>query len=798
MSLLDLAGRGFASLERLPISGIASLEAYDFTVDVSDNGLTSLDCPDASPNAKVLRQVEILIAQQNDLRDLLNVQFAFPNLVVLDVSDNALEAIVTDDQACLAELPALDTLIAAGNKMLNFALGTFWPGLKVIDLSSNALRDVPNFAPFCPNLVTVLLNDNAIDSLQHLAARLPPTLEQLDLSNNAIDDWHRLAQLTAFAETLTSVNVSGNDFCDRVKFSWRIFLAWLLPCAASVDGAPINDHEKDAVKDLFRDGHGGFSMRLLATMDEGRELELEDYLNLHCRVTVRPNHPRRVSPTPSRHVDPFAANASTTSAGGRGGSGARDDQQQYQQRRGRSPQPSPRKQTASAENVAPPAPALQSVVAAPKLASQQQNEPIHTAVANNNTNPNSNITTNGNNTNNNTTNNGGGSSAAVTQALQQLQGKVKVIQEVVKVLRQADLARRARAALVIQKYFRGWRARCRSLSAADMERLRRLKRATIVGFRRGGASASVSPSPPPSAATNAPSSSFATAPSSTVEGLTAQVGSLSRQVAAFANDMATVTHMAAVGRDKAARVIQTRYRGYAARKAFAVLKGAYKRFTAQYEAPATRIQSVVRMHLQRKKYRRAITKKREEEALKADNEMLKARVAAMERAMAAMLSRLETVEQLALLGAEADGYGGGGGGSRRADGSDGDGGYEDERFDSEEETAAYATVAAPSSGGGVSSRGKGHDTPTSTTNAASRPSSSAPQHHRYQQQQQQHQQNATDSRGQREEEQYLSRFSRPPTGAKGAAAHAYGSDSGSDDGRYPREIINRRRHAPSP
>lgn len=165
---LDLSAK---SLREIPESiGVLS---NLIILNLSNNKLSSL--PDSVKNLSVLRNIDI---RRNSFEKLPEV---------------------------LGKLP-LRSINASGNQLKNLSSLENFNELRVLDCSSNAIRDLENFLPINNELRTLNLSSNLI---QDISAFLPnlSSLERLNLSNNVITEIpHSIESL----ESIEEIDFSSN------------------------------------------------------------------------------------------------------------------------------------------------------------------------------------------------------------------------------------------------------------------------------------------------------------------------------------------------------------------------------------------------------------------------------------------------------------------------------------------------------------------------------------------------------------------------------------------------------------
>ena len=647
MSYLDLGFQSARELSELStLANVRDLEEFSFTIDVSGNQLESLSChPGTLSKAldDIFSQCEVLVAEGNRVVDLVGVDELFPYLVVLDMTRNKLAALDHDSQSSLGRLAQLDTLILCNNQIERLDMrpsvrsgpsGALWQQLVVLELSSNRLSEIPDLS-MCKSITTLSLANNRIGALSsQFAHKLPHTVQRLYLDHNQIDDWWNLVQLTALSDTITDITVNHNAFTERVRFSWRIYLAWLLPGVETVDGQVLTIHEWDAVADLFRDSNSSdLSVNLLSLMNPGNEVKLEQYLNDDARVGVRSHHPHKqaVSSNLTRTGASPAAAATNTSL--RSSSANPDSNWRSLSASSASPQSTrspPVRPISSVGSVAHRSPSREPTTNTTSVPPSSTFAP-HVA---------SSVDTSASLTTRREIASLRHDVDSHTDAMKKMVERIQLIQDVVKVLRTQDVMRRVAATVVIQKHYRRYLVR-RRLSKAQRDRLDDLKKHRIRAQNRGPGS----PSKVPALASSMVSLLVNRRPPSDGDPST-RLGVLEAELDELRIHVVPVFRAI---QSRAARTIQRHYRGHLARNQYKETLAAYKAFTQQFHGPASKIQATVRMFQQRRRYLRDVTKERELRHMRQTVKVLSGKVQGLERALETVLSRLSSVEQLTLL-----------------------------------------------------------------------------------------------------------------------------------------------------
>ena len=595
--MLDLTNRSILSLDDNQSSASIAQCPRDGT-DLSYNKISTLAFRSGSGSstaALALAQARVLRFQHNRLSALTGARL-FIHVRELDVSNNCIRSVDAKD---IETLSSLEVLNLSMNNIASVDLAqqaggagdtpsTTWRSssaasspsqllfansLRVLDLSNNVLRELPNLS-CCANLSELFLDHNDIQSLANITERLPnESLRKLTLHSNAVQRWADLTSMTFYAERLATFTFSNNPCLRGIHFSWRIFVGWLLPLLTSVDDQPLSSSEQATIAVLFRSElrRDELDEHLLAALNDDREADLAKYLTSFCHEQQQPlqRGGRQASPTQARST---SARASSIDGDTRMKSSA-----------------------AGMSNSSYPAAA----------------------------------------------------SSDLMSYLASLHDRVVELGESVAVVRAADLQRRRAAAVTIQRLIRGMLVRMKI--PAKWARLIRTCRITIDEKRRRpwltDVSLQISQARLESRPTPAAAPAVSAAPSVDRDDVVVKVKALEMLCRQLWNDFSHVKKFVIVAQNNAARRIQKRVRIYLARKQWRVLKREYDAFTAKFIPPVIKIQSVVRMHLQRKQFLYWRSKEREMSLLKGEVQALKGDVQDMQRTMQTMLRTMRWMEQ---------------------------------------------------------------------------------------------------------------------------------------------------------
>jgi Leucine-rich repeat (LRR) protein len=148
---------------------------------------------------------------------------------VLEVSQVGHSLVSTRQIARLASFTSLRSLVLHGGSLR--ALGPLPPSLEELNLSGNALEVAPLHS--LPRLTTLNLASNRLRALDFLAQL--PRLTSLNLAHNELRTLDGLATAPALAESLTALDARGNLLLSLTPAPGRALL-----CAqAGHPGAPL-------------------------------------------------------------------------------------------------------------------------------------------------------------------------------------------------------------------------------------------------------------------------------------------------------------------------------------------------------------------------------------------------------------------------------------------------------------------------------------------------------------------------------------------------------------------------------
>ena len=128
--------------------------------------------------------VQILDLSKRALKDVNCLESN--KLIEIDLSNNNLATIKWGQ----GSLPNLKQLNLSGNSLINFDFAMCLPKLKVLDISSNKIKD-EEFQSLCStlfiSLTTLSLSNNSIKTIPSIPQRTFPVLESINLSHNFIN-----------------------------------------------------------------------------------------------------------------------------------------------------------------------------------------------------------------------------------------------------------------------------------------------------------------------------------------------------------------------------------------------------------------------------------------------------------------------------------------------------------------------------------------------------------------------------------------------------------------------------------
>lgn len=170
---------------------------------------------------------------------------------------------------------ASNKIASIGNGGANFFEG--WPSLQLLDLSDNALsswEEVLELAAF-PRLQRLILSSNRLPSISFPADRpgILPELRLLAVANNKLADWASMEALSSLP-ALGELRVQGNAICETMgTTALRQMLVARLPALVLVNGGEVRARDRMEAEKFY--------VRYRLTHAEGKtaeELSLSDAL----------------------------------------------------------------------------------------------------------------------------------------------------------------------------------------------------------------------------------------------------------------------------------------------------------------------------------------------------------------------------------------------------------------------------------------------------------------------------------------------------------------------------------------
>ncbi|TPP54401.1 IQ calmodulin-binding motif family protein [Leishmania donovani] len=288
------------------VSSLHGIEAFGSleVLDLSHNCLRVVDAHGAS----LLRT----------LKQLRTVDFSYNNMNLLDLNVSAGAPSSRLSGLSAGATPAFSTSgPSGGSGRLSFSVADPSDGLlslTAINLSHNAFIDLPDLRS-APHLQVLNMGHNKLDALAELDTRLPLlSLHSLALHSNQLRTATVLLPLCALAATLKHTQVFRNPFTlaqSRPKTTirnttnsrranlpegaldesmwWRPFLLWLCPLLVTVDQAEFTASERRvAAIMLFRE-NGSLSKSRMEYMNPQRKDDLEAYLRRNSELATPPH-----------------------------------------------------------------------------------------------------------------------------------------------------------------------------------------------------------------------------------------------------------------------------------------------------------------------------------------------------------------------------------------------------------------------------------------------------------------------------------------------------------------------------
>ncbi|XP_015793102.1 leucine-rich repeat-containing protein 58 [Tetranychus urticae] len=164
----------------------------DVDAEIDFNGENSLacsvndnDCNNHCLDEPTKRSITSLNLSNNRLTYLPSSLSSFVSLTTLDISENGLDSLKP-----MVYLPCLTVLIACNNKLTEISLSKadpskYMPNIKVLSLSGNQFRSIPETILDCVQLRSLYLGANLIESIPKAIAKLTK-LRYLYLGGNQL------------------------------------------------------------------------------------------------------------------------------------------------------------------------------------------------------------------------------------------------------------------------------------------------------------------------------------------------------------------------------------------------------------------------------------------------------------------------------------------------------------------------------------------------------------------------------------------------------------------------------------
>ncbi len=184
------------------------------SLSASNNYLLGL--PDKFGSLINLRQ---LVLENNRLTTI--PQYALPLLRMLNLNNNIIQSLIDNDQT----LPSLEYLYLARNGLKSFEKkhGIYYPNLKVLDVSTNELKGLPNSIWKLGTLEKLNADNNQLQSLPETIIMLA-ALQSLRCSNNKIREFpanmerlQSLREIIANDNQVTSIPEGISALCNGLS-----------------------------------------------------------------------------------------------------------------------------------------------------------------------------------------------------------------------------------------------------------------------------------------------------------------------------------------------------------------------------------------------------------------------------------------------------------------------------------------------------------------------------------------------------------------------------------------------------
>ncbi|KAI6219497.1 Protein kinase domain containing protein [Aphelenchoides fujianensis] len=202
---------------------------------------------------------EVAHEQPAEVRRRSSVLVQKSDVIRANIWQNEINMAPVDD----AEDPPADSSARGTPRGLEAGGGGFTNSIKVLNLSGNKLRSVPDcLACYCPRLVKLDLSQNELNSLRSVEC-LPPTLKHLNLQNN------RLTAMFRRPDTL-ALHCYAPSPADAGTATGR-----------AAAGTSVNRHSRSRSKSVARN-----QQRSLSIIRASKEIENHDLCahKTHCRL----------------------------------------------------------------------------------------------------------------------------------------------------------------------------------------------------------------------------------------------------------------------------------------------------------------------------------------------------------------------------------------------------------------------------------------------------------------------------------------------------------------------------------
>ncbi|XP_065897790.1 uncharacterized protein [Dysidea avara] len=235
-SAVNLSGSGTVALNRV----VPHIGDHVTELNLNRNELYTLD------GIAAYSSLQRLSVQQNHLVNITSIR-SLEQLVWLDLQNNSLT-----DIAGFAGLTSLKWVCLAGNSIQHYAPLISNRQLQHVDLSQNCISHLEDIRTLS-QLMVLLLHGNVITELNPVADYMPKSVSTLSLSENELTDITQLGHLShlPYLEKLT---LSGNPLllpCHQLGVDCKPFVVSCCTAVKFIDGVAISEQDRQTAANVF-------------------------------------------------------------------------------------------------------------------------------------------------------------------------------------------------------------------------------------------------------------------------------------------------------------------------------------------------------------------------------------------------------------------------------------------------------------------------------------------------------------------------------------------------------------------